>query len=120
MPRYGPGMRRTRRPFERSVSSVASLAVLAVALAACFTTTADFRADAETFIVGDDGLRTTLFPDSDTSFTTATCADPVNQDEGTAFACTAIDSNGDSWEFEIVITGSSEYDVNVARRPAGS
>ncbi len=119
-PRYGPGMRRPRRPFERNRSSLASLAVLTVGLAGCFTTTADFRSDAEAFIVENDDLRTALFEDSDTSFTTATCVEPENQNEGTPFACTAIDSNGDSWEFEIVITGSSEYDVNVARRPVGS
>ena len=65
----------------------------------------------------DDDLRAALFPDSDDSFTTATCAEPENQDEGTTFACTATDTTGATWEFEIVITGSSEYEVNVARRP---
>ena len=94
--------------------------MLAVGLAGCFTTTADFRDDAETFIEENEELRAALFADPDASFTSATCVDPPNQDEGTTFPCTAIDSTGDTWEFEIAITGSSEYEVNVARRPADS
>jgi hypothetical protein len=90
---------------------------LSGALSGCFTTTADFRNDAETFIVENPELRAALFPGTDATFSTATCAEPANQDEGTTFPCTAIDSNGDTWEFEIVISGSTEYDVNVARRP---
>ena len=113
-------MRRSRRPFVTPLLAAASLAVLASGLAGCFTTAADFRNDAETFIEENDGLRDALFPDSDATFTSATCVEPENQDEGTTFPCTAIDSAGDTWEFEIVITGSSEYEVNVTRRPAGS
>jgi hypothetical protein len=89
-------------------------------LAGCFTTAADFRTDAETFIEQNDNLRDALFPATDDSFTTATCAEPENQNEGTTFACNATDTTGATWEFEIVITGSSEYDVNVARRPVES
>jgi hypothetical protein len=99
---------------------IALLATLSVGLTSCFTTAADFRNDAETFIEENDELREALFSGSDTAFETATCAEPTNQDEGTTFPCTAIDSMGDTWEFEIVITGSSEYEVNVARRPVGS
>lgn len=113
-------MRRRRRSFDRAPVAVAALAVLAVGLAGCFTTAADFRDDAETFIEEDDGLRAALFPDSDATFTSATCVDPENQDEGTRFPCTATDSNGDVWEFEILITSASEYEVNVARRPDGA
>lgn len=100
--------------------SAAVLAVLAAGLSGCFTTTADFRDDAETFIEEDEALREALFPDSDTTFTTATCVEPENQDEGTTFPCTAIDSVGDTWEFEIVITGSNEYEVNLSRAPDGA
>ncbi len=113
-------MRRRHRPSNRPLVAVATIAVLATGLAGCFTTTADFRDDAETFIEGDDDLREALFPDSDATFTSASCADPVNQEVGTTFPCTATDSNGDVWEFEIEITSSSEYEVNVARRPDGA
>jgi hypothetical protein len=106
----------TSAPTPRRVG--ASLALLTIGVAGCFTTAADFGDDAETFIVENDELREALVPGS--SFTTATCVDPENQDVGTTFVCTAIDGDGEVWEFEIVITGSSEYDVNVARRPTGS
>lgn len=109
-------MSSTRRP----IVAAALLAVGAVGLGGCFTTTADFRADAETFIVENDGLRDAVFLDAESAFVEATCTEPANQDEGTSFPCTATDSNGDVWEFEIVITGSNEYEVNVARRPAGA
>lgn len=96
------------------------LVALAVGVTGCFTTTADFRTDAEDFIEQDEQLRAALFPDTADSITSATCAEPANQDEGTTFPCTATDTTGAEWEFEIVITGSSEYEVNVARRPVGS
>jgi hypothetical protein len=96
------------------------LAALAGGVAGCFTTAADFRNDAENFIEQNEELRVALFEDSGVSFSTATCAEPDNQDEGTTFPCTATDTTGATWEFEIVITGSSEYEVNVARRPEGA
>jgi hypothetical protein len=104
----------------RSRRGGVALAVLAMGVAGCFTTAADFGDDAETFIESNDELRDALFADADAGFTTATCVDPANQNEGTTFACTATDTNGEVWEFEIVITGSSEYEVSVTRRPAGS
>ncbi len=100
--------------------TAAALVALTGVAAGCFTTAADFRNDAEEFIEQNGELRAALFPDSDDGFTSATCAEPANQDEGTAFPCTATDTTGAEWEFEIVITGSSEYEVNVARRPAGA
>jgi len=111
---------RGSRRSNRSLVSAAALVALAAGAAGCFTTAADFRNDAEDFIEQNDELRAALFPDTDDSITSATCAEPANQDEGTTFACTATDTTGASWEFEIVITGSSEYEVNVARRPDGA
>lgn len=99
--------------------AAAGLAALATAITGCFTTAADFRADAETFIEEDVGLRDATFPDSDATFVTALCSEPANQDEGTTFPCTAVDSVGDNWEFEIVITSSSAYEVDITRRPTG-
>lgn len=104
----------------RRSTVVATALVLVGLLSGCFTTTADFRSDAETFIVENAELRDALFPETDATIATATCAEPANQDEGTTFPCTATDSNGATWEFEIVISGSTEYDVNVARRPVGA
>jgi hypothetical protein len=100
--------------------SAAAIVALAAGGAGCFTTAADFRNDAEEFIEQNDELRAALFPETDDRITSATCAEPANQDDGTTFACAATDTTGAEWEFEIVITGSSEYEVNVARRPDGA
>ena len=100
--------------------AVASLAGLVAGVTGCFTTAADFRSDAETFIQEDEDLRAALFPDTDSTFTSATCVEPENQDVGATFSCTATDSTGDTWEFEVEITSSTEYEVNVARQPTGS
>jgi hypothetical protein len=104
----------------RSLVSAAALVALTTVVAGCFTTSADFRNDAEEFIEQNDELRAALFPDTDDRITSATCTEPPDQDEGTTFPCTATDTTGASWEFEIVITGSNEYEVNVARRPDGA
>jgi hypothetical protein len=93
--------------------TVATLSIAAAALAGCFTSTADFRRDAENFIVENQGLATAV----DTTFTTAECDEPRSQDVGTTFACSAIDEDGRAWSFEIEITASNEYEVNVARFP---
>lgn len=99
----------------------ASVGVLAatIALGGCFTSGTDFADDAEEYIVDDERLRSALFPDSDTSFTEATCADPGSSDVGTTFTCTAVDSAGGAWEFAIEITSRNDYEVNVSRFPAG-
>lgn len=88
-------------------------AVGAGLLAGCFTTTADFRGDAEDFILNDQGLREAVA----TSFSTATCEEPPDRDVGTTFPCTAVDRDGRTWEFEIVIVEDSGYEVNVSRFP---
>lgn len=114
--------RHAMRPWaavEPAVSLAVMLAVVSLGLTGCFTTGADFGSDAESYIEGDDSLRAELFPDGDTSFTEATCADPPSSDEGETFTCTAIDSGGGAWEFRVEITGSSDYRVEVSRFPDG-
>jgi len=93
------------------VSSVALAAGLT--LSGCFTSTADFQNDAEQFILEDEGLAEAL----ETTFTTADCEEPVDQNAGTTFTCEAVDSTGETWEFEITIQESNEYEVNVSRFP---
>jgi hypothetical protein len=99
------------------------LALAASGLAGCFTTTADFADDAEQFIVENEGLRSALRDGGQlaptASFTTATCTDPEDQDVGTTFPCTATDSGGAVWEFEIVITDDNGYEVSLSRAPDG-
>lgn len=101
-----------------------ALALVAVGLTGCFTTAANFSDDAETFIEQDERLRSTLRANGQLgvadSLVDATCAEPPNRDEGTRFTCTATDSTGAVWEFEIEITGSNEYEVNLSRAPDGA
>ena len=103
--------------------TVLALALTATGLSGCFTTTADFSNDAEEFIVENEGLRDALRDGGQlaptASFATATCTDPENQDVGTTFPCTATDSTGAVWEFEIEITDDNEYEVNLSRAPDG-
>jgi hypothetical protein len=81
--RYRPGcVVPAAAPFRTPLLRVASLAVLTMGLTSCFTTTADFRNDAETFIEENDELRDVLFPGSDTAFETATCVEPEESGRG--------------------------------------
>jgi len=99
------------------------LALAASGLSGCFTTSADFANDAEEFIVENEELRDALRDGGQlaptAAFATATCTDPENQDVGTTFPCTATDSTGAVWEFEIVITDDNEYEVILSRAPDG-
>ena len=92
--------------------------IAGVGLAGCFTTAADFKSDAEKFIVEDADLTAALFPDGDGGFDSATCEEPESQDVGTTFTCNAVDDNGADWEFEVVIQESNKYEINVSRFPA--
>ena len=100
-------------------TTIGAIGTLAAGLvvSGCFTSGADFVDDAERYIVESESLRGQLFPDDDTSFTDATCADPGSGAVGTTFTCAAVDSTGDAWEFEIEITGRSDYRVHVSRYP---
>lgn len=98
----------------RRSAVVAATTLGMVGLTACFTTAADFQGDAETFILENEELSTVL----ETEFTEATCAEPQSQAVGTTFDCDAVDAEGRPWEFQIVITATDEYEVNVSRRPS--
>jgi hypothetical protein len=96
------------------ISSITLAAGLA--LGGCFTSTADFQNDAEKFILENEGLAEAV----ETTFTTADCEEPVDQNADTTFTCVAVDSEGQEWEFEIVILDSDEYEVNVSRFPTST
>jgi hypothetical protein len=85
----------------------------AVALVGCFTTAADFRDEAESFIVEDPSIAEGL----GVAIASATCDEPVNQDVGTTFACTATDEAGDTWGFDVEIEESDRIGVSVTERP---
>jgi len=84
-----------------------------MAVAGCFTSTADFRDEAETFIVDEVTIR----DEPDVSFPTATCEEPAQQDPGTVFGCTALDNEGATWTFEVTIEDDNRILVSVSDRP---
>lgn len=85
----------------------------ALVLSGCFTTAADFREEAETFILQDESVSDGL----GVALVSATCAEPADQEVGTVFACTAIDENGDEWGFEVEIAESNGIELSVSERP---
>ena len=82
-----------------------------VVLASCFTSTADFKSDAETFIVEQ------VSAEIGTTLTSVNCVAPIDQNIGTRFTCQAIDDSGAIWEFDNVIDAEGEFTVNISRRP---
>ena len=84
---------------------------MAAVLAGCFTTAKDFQKDAERFILESVG------PELDATFQSVACDQPLNQDVGTRFNCSAIDAAGGVWEFDNLIDAPGEFTVNISRRP---
>lgn len=83
----------------------------AALLSACFTTTADFSADAERYI------ETSVAEAVEVEFVVVECDEPLSQDVGTRFACTATDSEGGEWVFSNEISAKNEFTINIDRRP---
>ena len=85
--------------------------VSAPALGGCFTTSADFRSDAEEYI------ETTVADELEVEFVKVECEEPLSQDVGTRFSCAATDADEGAWVFDNEITAKNEFTVNVDRRP---
>ena len=83
----------------------------AAILSGCFTTSADFKNDAEDFI--DTEVADVVGVD----FVSVDCDEPVTQDIGTEFECRATDADGGEWVFVNEITAENEFTVNEDRRP---
>jgi hypothetical protein len=88
------------------------LLVLPLALAACFTSTSDYRETAESFIVGERSVGEQL----GVTFVSATCTEPPNQTVGTVFSCTAVDDDGAEWRFDVEIAESNSIVITEANR----
>jgi hypothetical protein len=84
-----------------------------VAGAGCFTSTADFREEAETFITDEVAIP----GEPDLSFESVTCEEPPRQDPGTVFGCTATDNQGATWTFDVTIEEDNQILVSVDQRP---
>lgn len=66
----------------------------------------DFKDNAEEFIEGDD-----VAAQAGTTFSYASCASPEKIEVGETFSCTAIDTEGVTWEFDLVVTSASAYEI---------
>lgn len=95
----------------RVAPAMAAGIVLGVLLTGCFTTSADFKNDAE------DYIDSTVAEALEVDFTEVTCEDPGSQEVGTQFRCTATDTDGGQWEFLNTIDAENEYTVDLDRRP---
>jgi hypothetical protein len=87
-------------------------AIGAIALfgfAACSPDSTDFKSEGEKFIEDDDEDVAT---NTGYTFDDADCEKPDNTDEGTTYTCTAVDNEGDTWDFTIEITGERELTVS--------
>lgn len=91
--------------------SVWLVCLLGASLSGCFTTAADFQDEAEQSITDAVG------PELGVTFTNVTCDQPIDQDVGTRFGCSALDEEGGVWEFDNVIDEPGEFTVNISRRP---
>jgi hypothetical protein len=95
----------------RRAALLSFVVVSAPALSGCFTTSADFRSDAEEYI------ETTVAEKLEVEFVSVECETPESRDVGTRFRCTATDSDDGNWVFDNEITEENQFTVNVDRRP---
>ncbi len=79
-------------------------------LTSCFTTAADFRKEAESFIAEDDGIAEAL----GVTMASASCEEPPDRDIGRTFRCEATDTDGGSHSFVVEITGDTSFEVTIA------
>lgn len=80
-------------------------AIALFGLAACSPDSKDFKSEGEDFIEDDDEALATNYG---YTFDDAECEQPENTDEGTTYTCTAVDNEGDTWDFSVEITGERE------------
>ncbi|MBM3799937.1 MAG: hypothetical protein FJW18_07680 [Actinobacteria bacterium] len=75
-------------------------------MAACSASPADYRKETEKYLESDS-----LADEAGYRFSEAVCEQPSSENEGTQFSCSAVDNDGDEWEFIVEITGDREITV---------
>ncbi|MBI4883203.1 MAG: hypothetical protein HY826_04030 [Actinobacteria bacterium] len=63
----------------------------------------DFARAAEKYIEGSD-----VASQAATTFTSASCAPPAQATPGEGFTCTAVDANGATWDFSVVVQSAKD------------
>jgi len=76
--------------------------------AACSPDSTDFKSEGEKFLEDD---KEAVATQTGFTFDDADCEKPDNTDTGTTYDCTAVDNEGDTWDFTIEITGKRELTV---------
>jgi hypothetical protein len=92
---------------------LAALAVAAPAVVAC-TSQQSFPDAAKSFIQDDDGE---LAQVTGRTYEDATCTEPANTDVDTEFTCTAVGSDGVTYNFVARITGRQTFEVGEGSPP---
>lgn len=75
-------------------------------IAACSASPADYRKESEKYLESDS-----LADEAGYRFSEAVCEQPSSEKTGTQFSCSAVDNDGDEWEFIVEITGDREITV---------
>ena len=88
----------------------------AAALSAC-TGQESFPEAAERFIQDDDAE---LAQATGLTYEDATCTDPDNKDVGTEFTCTAVGSDGVTYNFVGRITGRQTFEIGEGSPPVAA
>lgn len=77
-----------------------------VLVTACSASPADYRKETEKYLESDS-----LADEAGYRFSEAVCEQPSSETKGTQFSCSAVDNDGDEWEFIVEITGDREITV---------
>lgn len=75
-------------------------------MTACSASPADYRKESEKYLESDS-----LAEEAGYRFSEALCEQPSSEKKGTQFSCSAVDNDGDEWEFIVEITGDREITV---------
>ena len=98
------------RSTKRATGIGGAFLVFAAFVSACGTDAADFRSSAERFIEGER-----MSSESGTTFTDAVCQEPTTTAVGTMFHCSAIDTEGVEWSFDVSIVDDSNFQITGRR-----
>ncbi|MEY3092087.1 MAG: hypothetical protein RIU67_870 [Actinomycetota bacterium] len=88
------------------IRRVVAIAGGVMLVAACSASPADYRKETEKYLESDS-----LADEAGYRFSEAVCEQPASENKGTQFSCSAVDNDGDEWEFIVEITGDREITV---------
>jgi len=95
------------------ISVVAASAVASLVLVGCLSTdTGDYKSEAEDYVESDEFASNVEEQMGETvAFSEAQCEEPPDTDAGTTYGCTAVNSDGTTWNIEIEIREDNQLAV---------